>query len=805
MLTIVVIMSFIHSVVSVKLLPGGPVHPGMSQLETASPAIENVKEFGRGIGPIEKIMLQDENLETWRDIRTIEEVVKQNRDSTMFGKRLNYYIGPILKDCPSWMTENSQIESSITEVNVNIKSPLERLVHQLILILMKGHSKTKEQLKLDLLEAELSNKLNQLSKNKDPRIIRKIVAPFVDYAISKIGWHILLENFQKSMTLEYGSNHSLEKHLISYQFKMNDQLQYGAYYRDYMHMFEIFEILVDDGLKHQNLICNLAKIQSQKMKETKILNDHTGSAIDIHRHLINRTPWNGHPWSPVPFFEDPLKTYGHKSTEFSEKVHKLWFILGENDRKISNQLGMITEEVLAEDYKVSQKLEGVENLGSFQEAKQDNILTYNLAVKHMSRAIDLVSNLDEDDPEVLSILCEIFTTSIKFIVKKGDYKEQKGVINNSVMFYLFIRRTGNVLSHVLKSLFPNKPLEEKLTTAQSMRYHWSLAKFKSNHYGKDQAMRWRWLNFELGQVYQEHLLASDKLNDFYNQMGLALHSKKGVQERNPVTSKIIPSRKQSYVIETDRKSQLAEIVFDSAKDFSRGQDSMADQYNTFKRKAFNHLKELHSNGELHGAFLLNKSEKTNNTGKSTVGKNVESKRVAPKKTQFFGTPNLNEYTMLSDGLSNNQRDITSCKSLKDQQDSGYSQPYPSTTFSKTKKSSEKRKGFNEKGFFDKGWPKKSRTKTFNVLDDESPEIIEIPSSINPDNPGFYSTAGSSPAALDPNKNSHRSLPPEMDQLPPQRLHNLHIEKAYLFDLNELPESDSPPVHHGPNEKIMMTP
>ncbi|EGG04852.1 uncharacterized protein MELLADRAFT_64604 [Melampsora larici-populina 98AG31] len=770
MLVIVVIMAFVHSILSVKLLPGGPVHLGMSQLETVSPAIGNVREPVREISPMEKILLQDENLETWRDIRTIEEVVKQNRDGAIFGKRVNYYIGPILKDCPFGTTANSKIdskiESSISKVDLDISfSPLERLVHQLIQIL-KGHSEKKEHPKLDCLEAEVSSTLNHLSKNKNQYAVRKIVAPFVDHAMSKIGWNTLLENFQKSMTLLYGSNHSLETFLISSQLKKDDQLQYGVYYRNYMHMFEIFEILVADGLKHQNMICNVDKIRSQNMKEKKILNDHIGGVIDIHRYLINRTPWSGYSWSPVPFFEDPLKTCGHKSTQFSGEVHKIWFIFGGNDHRISNQLGVISEEDLAEDHKVSKKLEGVEDLWSFQKAKQENVMTYNLVVKHMSRAIDLVSKLDEDDPEILSVLREMFTTSMEFIVKRGDHNERKRVINNSVMFYLFIRRTGNVLSHVLESLFPNTPLEKRVTTAQSMRYYWALTKFRSNHHSKNKEIRWRWLHFGLGQVYEEHLLASDKLNNFYNQMVWALLSE-GVQDRNPVTCKIIPGWKQSCVIESDRKSQLTEIVFESAKEFSRGQDSINDKYNTFKRKAFAHLKELYSNGELHGAFLWNRSEKGNNTGKSTVSKNAESKRLAPKKTQLLGTPQSNEFTIVSDVLSKEQEAITPFKSLKSQQDSGNSQHHTSTRVSKIKKSSKRRKVFHEKSFFDKGWPKKSRTKAFYVVDDEPSEIEEILLSIkyqrrnltskqsiamqtnlSPEYQGPYLTTGSSPAALD---------------------------------------------------------
>ncbi|KAH9817143.1 hypothetical protein DFH28DRAFT_170002 [Melampsora americana] len=692
-LVAVIFMNFIHHSLSVSLrrLAGGSVDAELIHSEKVSCTMENVRDPVKNINPIEEILLQEENLQTWRDIRTIEEVVKQNTEGSIFQRRVKYYTDAILNDCPFQNTPNSPTKSTATQVDLDKMVPKEALVYHLLQII-KGHSNPTEHTKLDVLGGKILTTFNfvpEMNRKKDKNEARRQLLPFLNFALSKIGWHLLLENFQKSRPLEHGLNYLPQTYDILKGFKKTgrDQLKYGAYYRDYMHIFTVFDILVFDGLQNRNMLFNLYEIKSKPMKERKLVDDHIGSPNDIHRYLINRTPWDGKVWTPVHFYEDPLKTLDPNSSQFSKEIYECWLMFGENDHKILTQLGSILEEDTFGDFKVPFIIKEMENLDFFEAVKDRNKLTYPLVLNYMFQAIDLISTLDEDEPEILSILCEIFTNSLKLIEKKSNFNECKGIVSNSVMFFLFIRRTGNVLKHVLERNFPNTPLRRKLTTVESMGYYWDLTKFKSTHCSKDQTTRWKWLDFELGKVYSDHLLAAEKLETLYHELHVHLQSKEVLYSKTPMILRTTPRWKESRVLgsgsQKDQNLESFGILSLNSKKFPFGQGVLNDESKSFKRIAFDQLKELYASGNLNDIFKIRKKRQRKRVLLSLMNKGVgkkakkriDSHMSSQKKTQLseksaFNTDRFSPIvwpkksrTRISDGSLKGKRELSSSQNL----------------------------------------------------------------------------------------------------------------------------------------------
>ncbi|EGG04791.1 uncharacterized protein MELLADRAFT_64620 [Melampsora larici-populina 98AG31] len=829
-LCIVVIMAFIPLNLSVRLLPGIQVDNDLVQLDDESTIVENVRETVQEIDPMEGKLLQDDKLETWRDLRTIEEVIKQNLEASIFMTRVDYYTDAILKDCPFHITPYLSDKQTGKKKRIGL---FEDLIHSIIKI-MKGHSAEPEHPKLHLLEEELLVLLKNIPPPKSQQERRKRSGPFVDFLMSKLGWYLLLDSLQMSGNLRYGVKASSQIFCNSEQLttERDNELKHGTYYRNYMHIFEIFEALVFDGLQNKDLILDVAKTQYKRIKQKKIIQKHLGSIVDIHRYLVNQTPWSGHPWSPAPFFKDPLKSCGPKS---SETAHKLWFIFGGNDHKISNTLDTMSEEDMALDYKVPELLKEVLNSQPFIDSNLENKLNYKFAIKHMCKAIDLVLDLDNDEPAVLSILREIFTCSIEYISKVENCNECKMIINNSVMFYLFIRRVGNVLKQLMESQFPNIPLEMKLNTPQSMGYYWALTNFRPNNHSKSEARWSRWF-FGLGKTYRDHLFASQKLKNIYNQMGSAYH-------------KTVSSSGERSVIMKHPEDLSHPELFPGTRELYKGKDVLDGKYNYFKGEAFLRLKDLLATGELYDMFTISQRKGQNVVNPSVniekdlakeVKKDVRLKAITQRKIKVLGSLEYNEDRVFSNEFSKALMTVTSDDSRKNEQKLGPPEDSPRTIFSKTRNSTDKFKSIKEifphcekvgqkstdttlpssskngqeppsfpetEGYYnsdtpiqpcvppqkrmlstntdifqerisDTGVPKKSRTQAVHVI--ELPEVQKSQSSIN---------------IIDTDSNVFKLPPHHKDHSPLQTPNDLCIEKAHLFDLNEVPEVPSDKQGH----------
>ncbi|KAH9817582.1 hypothetical protein DFH28DRAFT_1106392 [Melampsora americana] len=485
-------------------------------------------DIGGLIAPVDEHLLQQDHLNTWRDLRTIEVAVKKNKCSWVFGKKLENVVNGIFENLNLLPKELDQIHKNAASwVKHKQKKPLLITVYYLTEVL-KHHSSQKTNKEIQNLTERLIEILNDFPNSNEPRMVREIVTPFLDSVMKELGLELLLETFGKSMI----SNHSpslypgetLDWKKIIVQ---EDQLEYAKHYHAYMNLIEVFDILAATGVQDRELICdNLTpSLSSSLPKVRQLLEDKATNPQHIHRYLINKTPYDHNRPLYFPIFGYPAEIEGKSSGPLEIDIHQIWSQSGEEDLEISSRLSNLSNKIAHQPEKLPRKVSNMTGYKILMETAQSGDLRDVQMLNHISRTIKLVVELEEQDSEAQRVLWSILQSALRTLPLRSDQRQSEKRIENSD--FKSIRRDYQ------EKFGLNLPNVEDMK-AKFMMYYWTLVSFvtSGNNLRHDSTVEW--MEFGLGRVYLNHLESSVILNKLYEKMSLISEKGKTMNLSNSI-------------------------------------------------------------------------------------------------------------------------------------------------------------------------------------------------------------------------------------------------------------------------------
>ncbi|EGF99334.1 uncharacterized protein MELLADRAFT_112781 [Melampsora larici-populina 98AG31] len=534
------------------------------------------------IAPVDRHLLQQEHLDTWRDLRTIEEVVKKNKYTVVFGKTLGNVAKGILSNLNLLPEEIDTIRrSAAIWAKDKKKKTLAIAVYYLAEVLkhhLPGTTDEETQSLAQRLIATYKFPPNSNDRDNDRRVAREVVTPFLDSVMSELSLHLLLEKFSKTKGETIGLSSSSGGKLDWKQMiTKEDQLQYSKYYQAYMRLIEIFDKLAAAGAQDRNLIFKnfTPSLERSQRGTIYLLHKKATNPIQMHRYLINRPPYPTNKPLTLPLFGYPDKINGKSSAQLEINIHKTWSQSGEQDLEISSRLLELSNKIANTCEKLPSKVYTMEGYVALLETAQAGSVRDREMLNHISRTIKLVVDLEEDESEEQQVLWFILQSALRSLPMRSEHRQSEKRIENSVMFYLFIRRISTVLDTVTKTDSSSNITKDKGMKAKFMMYYWSLVSFVTSGIRKTNAVEW--MELGLGRVYLNHLKSSVTLNKLHGQMTLVAEKGKTPHLSNSIWLD------ESDMISDEPEAALFNSKMKPAKKYVRNPDRGTKRYNSSKQ------------------------------------------------------------------------------------------------------------------------------------------------------------------------------------------------------------------------------
>ncbi|EGG04124.1 uncharacterized protein MELLADRAFT_65157 [Melampsora larici-populina 98AG31] len=492
-------------------------HGGMdlSILESTHQLQEPITEFST---PLDKALLKQEHLNTWRDLRTIEEVVRHRKDPWIFRKKVAEFVQQLSKD-PTYLPDGTQIKSQDIVLKPRYKSleSISLLMSQLKQVL-KAHSP-------QIYHQEIDHIYDTLLKNfKESFVVNRqsmkgtLIYTFMDVTMSQSGLYLWMQNFRdKAVDLNTGM-HPLVGKMNEWKGQVGntEHVEWSKMYQKYMKLVEVFDILAAAGLQDKDVILKMVP-SDMKLHETNgILFEHSSKPSNLKYYLINNKPHSYPRPLHLPIFGFPFEIDGWNPAEIEDQVHKIWSKLEKSDLEIALELRKPVLDFSQSKIKFPKEVITMKEYQVLMAMTTDS--GYKTMWRSISRSINLVSKLEENNPEAQVLLWHILQLEFKYLSPRNvDPKKAEIQIENSVMFYLFVRRMGEVLEEVFRIFTPTPP-GKRVHKAQCMMYYWSLLLYKPPTVSYKRYNKAKWMQLGLGRVYLDHLLSSQKLNKLYKTM-----------------------------------------------------------------------------------------------------------------------------------------------------------------------------------------------------------------------------------------------------------------------------------------------
>ncbi|KAH9817713.1 hypothetical protein DFH28DRAFT_161011 [Melampsora americana] len=498
----------------------------ISMLESTQELQGPTTEFRR---PIDKALLNQQHLNTWRDLRTIEEVAKHCKVPCTFRRRVEELVGQLLKK-QNYLTDGNQAMSQgiPKKQRYNPIESLYMLLYQVKQVL-KAHSPQIDHQEIENISEGIIKIFKKSFNVRKKHSTRTLFNSFLDAIMSSFSRYLLMQTFRQNALHVRTDIHTIIKNTNEFQGigDNESQLEHVQMYQEYMRLIEVFDILAAGGLQDKNVILKMTPSHIGLPQTIRILSEYSSKPTDLHYYITNDTPYNYPRPLKLPIFGYPFEMNGWDPSQIEDQVHKLWSNFEPRDLEIALQLIRPVEETSKSETKFPEEVTQMEGYKLLLRMTSDP--QYKQMWISISRSINLVSKLEAGTSEAQSILWHILQSEFKYLPQHNlDPKKAELQIENSVMFYLFLRRMGEVLQAVFSSL--ETPPAERVSKAQCMMYYWSLVLYKppTTTYRRDRKAKW--MELGLGRLYLDHLLSSRKLNQLYQRMRTTQDSEQALSD-----------------------------------------------------------------------------------------------------------------------------------------------------------------------------------------------------------------------------------------------------------------------------------
>ncbi|KAH9811897.1 hypothetical protein DFH28DRAFT_426079 [Melampsora americana] len=463
------------------------------------------------ISPVDRIMTQEDHLDLWRAIRTVEVVADHHKGDNDLRDIISIYTQQILEPLSLAVPKLVSTQKEHFWVRKS-GSPLDCILSSFFDI-TKAYSLPETHSEIDHVEEEIRKGFQTTSNPKWSQFSR--YNSFMDFSLSKINFYLLLRGIVKEKNQEYSLDSGrLRKEILRKVSELGiDGVQYGSWCRQYMHILEAFEELVSMGLQDREVMLGLTPSKCNTHPGSKVLHSLVEDRWNGQRYGINKDSSFDPQVKPIFLLEDPLKNIqllgniGHKARE-------LWALFNQPDLKIAKEL--VSTNKNHQDNSIGIP-EGVKSMSGYikllEKVGEDNSQFQHINA-HISRCLGLVLKVEADDSEEQLILWKILDSVFNATSTPHQINKFERRIANGLMFYLMIRRFGKVMESILSM----ETSQEPVTKAQCMQYYWYLLTYRDSKIELHPEASDELADFKLGSIYTDYLISLDQLNQFYYKM-----------------------------------------------------------------------------------------------------------------------------------------------------------------------------------------------------------------------------------------------------------------------------------------------
>ncbi|EGG01277.1 uncharacterized protein MELLADRAFT_111080 [Melampsora larici-populina 98AG31] len=461
---------------------------------------------------VDKKLLQEDHLNAWRDLRTIDIVTRHNRNSSTYQKRVEDLANKMMKTTSDQRMNLHRDAVEWSEHKAN--KPLAIVMYYLIQLL-KVHLPESTHEEIEFLPEDVKKHF-KVTYFDNTSLSRNMIDPFMDASMPFLGWHLLMEWFN----INHGIGLHSSVNQIQYEWKKTipkvAQVGYASHYMCYMKLIEKIEVLASAAIQDINLIKKVdSKISFRSLK--KFFGRNVSDVHILQKHLLNEPHDKTRPLK-FPLFGIHFKIDGEISENIKADIIKSWKSFSADHVGIASELSKISRSTSKKGTTLPGKVRDMSGYRKIKGKTNKDNPQHNQMWRHIARTINLVTNLDPPKSSEKLILWQILRSVLTVIANKFEPTKFERQIENTVMFYLLIRRLGEVLEEAVKSQSSSNDPGIRCTRAQFMMYYWSTMCYSSTGLKNKQEKTNQRMQFELGRVYFNHLISSQRLNKLYDHM-----------------------------------------------------------------------------------------------------------------------------------------------------------------------------------------------------------------------------------------------------------------------------------------------
>ncbi|EGG02635.1 uncharacterized protein MELLADRAFT_66203 [Melampsora larici-populina 98AG31] len=325
-------------VLNITLL-AGLLSNGARDVESSRRLIAPSETQKATISAVDQNLLQQDHLNTWRDLRTIDEVVRHNRVASVYSQRMQEWGPKLLK-------LNSPSQTLITQMDASAWAETKphralAMVMYYFIETMKSHSPQNDHKEIESLAVGIEDS-SKFKYYYNSVVARQMVNKFMYEYMLKFSWYLLIKQYSKGFKADHKGalQSSIEQAIRVWKEKNPQPLQveYTRHYRQYMRLIEILDPLAAAGIQNSDVIRKV-DIRSISLRNARtFLSKYSTDPNKVHKNLVSISPSDTFRAIKFPLFGYPLDINGKESAAIEATVLDMWKSRGQNDVNFASEL-----------------------------------------------------------------------------------------------------------------------------------------------------------------------------------------------------------------------------------------------------------------------------------------------------------------------------------------------------------------------------------------------------------------------------------------------------------------------------------